>query len=87
VSRVAAMIVSEAMGICLVALAVGCALGVVAAQIFIGRSQLSGLIRPSFDASTFLWGLAFALGVGLLGALYPTWHAVRLSPSEAFRRE
>ena len=63
------------------------ALGVVAAQIFIGRSQLSGLISPSFDASTFLWGLAFALGVGLLGALYPTWHAVRLSPSEAFRRE
>ena len=87
VSRVAAMIVSEAMGICLIALAVGCALGVVAAQIFIGRSQLSGLISPSFDASTFLWGLAFALGVGLLGALYPTWHAVRLSPSEAFRRE
>ena len=75
----AAMIVSEAVGICLIALGVGCALGVVAAQVFVAHSALAGLISPSYTAATFAWGLAFALGVGLIGALYPTWRAVSLS--------
>jgi putative ABC transport system permease protein len=87
VARIGAMIVSEALGICLIALAVGCALGVAAAQVFVAHSALSGLISPSYTASTFAWGLAFALGVGLIGALYPTWRAVSLAPIEALRRE
>jgi len=85
--RVGSMIVSEAICICLLALAVGCALGVVAAQLFVARSSLSGFISPAYEASTFAWGLAFALGVGVIGALYPTWRAVRLAPVEALRHE
>jgi putative ABC transport system permease protein len=85
--RIAAMIVAEAVGICLFALGVGCALGVVAAQVFVAHSALEGLISPNYTASTFAWGLAFALGVGIIGALYPTWRAVSLSPIEALRHE
>src|SRR5579864_8057427 len=77
VLRVGAMILSEAVGLCLIALGVGCGLGVLVA-----RSQLSGLISPHYTAGTFLWGLAFALGVAVFGALYPTWRAVRLAPIE-----
>ncbi len=85
--RIAGMIVSEAIGICLLALAVGCGLGVLAAHVFVGHSTLSNLIAPDFTAGTFAWGLAFALGVGLIGAIYPTLRAVRLTPIEALRRE
>jgi putative ABC transport system permease protein len=86
-ARVGSMIVSEALCICLLALAVGCGLGVLAAQLFVGRSSLSGFISPTYTASTFAWGLAYALGVGLIGALYPTWRAVRLAPVAALRHE
>jgi len=87
VVRVGVMILSETMGICLLALGVGCALGVLAADVFVGHSTLSGLIAPTYNASTFAWGLAFALGVGVIGALYPTWRAVSLTPIEALRHE
>lgn len=85
--RIGLMILSETIALCLIALGVGCGLGVLAADAFVDRSSLAGLITPEFTASTFAWGLAFALGVGVLGALYPTWRAVSLTPVAALRHE
>jgi len=85
--RIAALIVSEALGISVVALAIGLGLGLLAAHLFTARTGLSNLVSPEFTAGVFAWGLAFALGVGLVGAIYPTWRALRLSPIEALRRE
>lgn len=85
--RIAALIVSEAIGISLVALALGLGLGVLAADQFTAQTGLSTLVSPTFTAGVFGWGLAFALGVGVVGAAYPAWRALRLSPIEALRRE
>ena len=86
-TRISALIVSEALGICLLALAVGLALGYAAAQVFSDHAAAGPLLQPDFTAGVFAWGLAFALGVGVLGAIYPTWRAVRLAPVEALRHE
>ncbi len=85
--RIAMLIVSEAIGISLLALGIGLGLGVLAAKQFSEHTSTSGLVQPDFTAGVFAWGLAFALGVAVLGAAYPTWRAVRLTPVEALRRE
>jgi putative ABC transport system permease protein len=85
--RIALLILSEATGIGLIALGLGLALGYVAAEVFTSQGRISTLAEPDFTAGVFAWGLAFALGVALIGALYPTWRAVSLRPIEALRRE
>ncbi len=85
--QIGGLIVSEAIGICLVAAALGLGLGVLASELFIRQSALSSLVQPSFPPSVWVWGLAFALGVAMLGAIYPTWRAVRLTPLAALRHE
>jgi putative ABC transport system permease protein len=85
--RIGVLIVSEAIAISLVALGIGLGLGVLAADQFSRHTSASGLVRPDFTAGVFAWGLAFALGVALIGAAYPTWRAIRLTPIEALRRE
>ncbi len=85
--RIAALIVSEAIGICLLALGIGLGIGVLAAHLFTSRGLISTFVKPDFTAGVFAWGLAFSLGVGLLGAIYPVLRAIRLAPVEALRRE
>ena len=85
--RIAALVVSEALAICALALAIGLALGYAAAQVFADHAEAGPLLQPDFTAGVFAWGLAFALGVGVLGAAYPAWRAVSLEPVAALRHE
>ncbi len=86
-TRIAMLIFSEAIGIGLLALAIGLFGGWGAAVLFVDHSSLSNLTQADFTGGVLAWGLAFALGVGLAGALYPAWRAISLTPIEALRRE
>jgi len=86
-ARIAALIVGEAVGIGIIALGIGLLAGWGAAVLFTDHSSLSSLTEADFTGGVFAWGLAFALGVALVGALYPAWRAVSLTPIEALRRE
>jgi putative ABC transport system permease protein len=85
--RIGLLVVSEAVTLCLAALGVGLGVGFLAAEAFTDRASLGSLVQPRFTAGVFAWGLAFALGVALIGAAYPTWRATRLRPVAALRRE
>lgn len=82
---IALLILGETVAIGLMALAAGLALGYAGAEAFTSGSRLSSLASADFTAGVFAWGLAFALGVAVFGAIYPTWIALRLRPIEALR--
>jgi putative ABC transport system permease protein len=86
-ARIAGLIVGEAVAIGVIALGLGLLAGWGAAILFTEHSSLSTLTDANFTGGVFAWGLAFALGVALLGALYPAWRAISLTPIEALRRE
>ena len=46
-----------------------------------------GWIAGDYGPSLFLQSLAVAVGMGLVGTLYPAWRAVRITPIEALRYE
>lgn len=82
---VALLILGETVAIGLLALALGLLLGWLGADLFTSGSRLSTLATADFTPGVFGWGLAFALGVAVFGAIYPTWIALRLRPIEALR--
>jgi putative ABC transport system permease protein len=85
--RIVFMIVTEAVGVGLVAVVVGCPLGVGLAKITTLLPVAEQFIEPALDLGAFLLALGVAVGLSVLGALIPSWRAARISPAEALRYE
>ncbi|HEX6031635.1 MAG TPA: FtsX-like permease family protein [Tepidiformaceae bacterium] len=85
--RVIRMIVIESLMLCAVAAVLGSLAGVAATRLVLLVPAISSLLEPSFTPAIFVRALVVAIGVALVGAAYPAYRAVRLTPMEALRYE
>jgi putative ABC transport system permease protein len=86
-SRLAGMVVSEALVISVLGAAFGVGVSAGLAELLAQFGTLKGLLHPDFTGAVFARALYTALGVTVLGSLYPALRAGLLAPLEALRRE
>jgi putative ABC transport system permease protein len=85
--RIIRMIIGEAIVLCVIAAVVGMVLGILAAQAILLIGTVSNFLQLAYTPEIFVRALAVAVIVALVGAAYPVFRAIRLSPMEALRHE
>lgn len=83
--RILRMILCESLALSIIGGVVGSGLGYLAVRGLESTSMLRGKLEG--DLSPQLFGMAFlvAIGLGILGGLYPAWRGSRMSPGMALR--
>jgi putative ABC transport system permease protein len=86
-TRIVALVFGEALVVGVVGAAVGVGLSFLATAALRHVAELVGILHPVYTAGIFARALYVAIGVAVLGALYPAVRAASLEPLEALRRE
>lgn len=84
--RVLRLILGEGVLISFLGGLIGLGLGVAGAEVLI-RFAPRGTLSTAYAWVVFVQAFIVALGLGLVGSLYPAWRASRLSPIEALKYE
>jgi len=85
--RILSIILGESILLCLFGILFGALGGMLGANLLTLHPALGGLLEPIYTWEVFLRALITALLVGLVGGLYPTYRATKLSPIEALKYE
>ena len=85
--RVMSLVVLEALVISVLGAALGVALSFVATIALQEWSSIRGFLDPRYTATIFWRALYIAVGIGFLGAIYPSARAALLRPLDALRHE
>ena len=86
-ARVLRMILAESLMLCVVAAFAGSALGTGASRAVILVPAIGNLLEPVYTVDIFIRALLVATVVAVVGAAYPAYRAVRLTPMQALRYE
>ena len=79
-------VIVEGLVVCLLAGPLGIGLGVLAVEL-ISRFGKLAWVSGDYGMSVFVLAFAVAVGMGMVGAIYPALRAVRITPIEALRYE
>ncbi len=85
-SRILRMILGESMLLCVVAAGTGSLLGVALSRA-VTMTSVKNLIQPQYSVEIFIRALFVAVLVAVVGAAYPAFRALRLTPMEALRHD
>jgi putative ABC transport system permease protein len=85
--RIVAMILYESLALGLVGGLAGIALGSAAVKVLERTPWMRGKIAGEFSPSLFGLALLIALGLGVLGGLYPALRGARTNPGDALRHD
>ena len=85
-NRILLMIVGESIVITVVAGIIGSIVGVVGIELLAATGAVE-MLTPVYTISTFAKAFGVAIGVGIIGGLYPAYKATRLPATEALRYE
>jgi putative ABC transport system permease protein len=85
--RVLALVLGEALAIAFLGALMGVLLAVVGLRVLTLAPTARGFISPNLPPLVLLIALAMAVGLSLLGGLYPAARAATLEPTEALRYE
>ena len=85
--RIVSLILCESLALSLLGGLAGIGLGVGAVKLLETTAWMRGRIEGDLGPALFLIALAVALGLGMLGGLYPAYRGSRLQPNEALRYE
>ncbi len=86
-ARVVVLVMSEALLISLAGAVVGVAMGYGAIKVLERVPDVVGVFQPSYTADVFGRALGIAVGVAIIGGLYPAVRAALIQPLEALRHE